>query len=164
MTGSSQIAMPDVIHLTESRELRTVLPSELSSLETLYAELHEGEPPFPRDVGEILTLIQTTPGRRIYGLSFSQDRDNLVAAVDVFVVRGLTRGGKPWVGIENFVVREACRRRGHGSAVLEAIVQFAKGIGAYKVQFISAESRSDAHRLYVASGFVVPVRGFRRYV
>jgi len=79
-------------------------------------------------------------------------------------MENLTRGGRPWAGIENLVVDAESRREGIASALIQTALDLAREVGCYKVQLVSHERRSAAHDLYRRAGFEVPVRGYRRYL
>ncbi|HEY2142165.1 MAG TPA: GNAT family N-acetyltransferase [Solirubrobacteraceae bacterium] len=88
----------------------------------------------------------------------------IVGTLDLFVVANLTRGGRPWAGIENLVVDVTCRRQGVGRALVTVAADIARGVGCYKLQLVSHEERNAAHALYSHIGFTGPVRGYRRYL
>lgn len=86
-----------------------------------------------------------------------------VGTADVMVVPNLTRDVHPFSVIENVVVLPTVRRRGIGRQLMEAAFDFARSLGCYKVQLVSANRRDAAHHLYDAMGFDADVRGYRRY-
>lgn len=49
--------------------------------------------------------------------------DRLRAAAHAALTPNLTRGARPYAVIENVVTDEAVRRRGHGSAVMRALIE-----------------------------------------
>ncbi len=84
--------------------------------------------------------------------------------LELLIVEGITRGGRPWAQVENVVVDTAHRRRGIGAALMEAALGIAREAGCAKVQLVSNERRGPAHAMYRAAGFSAPVVGFRRYL
>lgn len=138
---------------------------DIAGLQALYLALHPGDGDMEANLfGQLLASIQTNPGRQIYVLEETGEHGVLQGTVDVFMMENLSRGGRPWIGIENFVVDPARRRQGLGSAILQAIVDLAVDRGAYKIQLISANRRMAAHEVYERLGFDADVRGFRKYL
>jgi GNAT superfamily N-acetyltransferase len=143
--------------------VRGAIADDLSDVVALLSQLHEDEaPPL---VGEGLTSafaeIIASSARAVLVAS----RDGaLVGTLDLFVIANLTRGGRPWAGIENLVVDVACRRQGIGRALVDVAVDIALEAGCYKVQLVSHDKRDAAHVLYSHTGFTAPVRGYRRYL
>jgi GNAT superfamily N-acetyltransferase len=159
------VELPDDIssRFDEGLLVRRAVAEDLPDLLALLAQLHEEEA--PQSVSEELsaTFAEILASRMRALLVASRD-GALVGTLDLLVVANLTRGGRPWAGIENVVVDAACRRRGVGRALISVAVDVAREAGCSKLQLISREERGPAHELYIRSGFTDPVRGFRRYL
>ncbi|MFD1152384.1 GNAT family N-acetyltransferase [Saccharothrix hoggarensis] len=105
--------------------------------------------------------IVAQAGRRV----FLAERDGeLVGAVDTVVLPNLTRGARPFMLVENVVVRPGDRRGGVGSALFRAALGWARERGCYKVQLLSNDRRADAHLFYERHGFAATAKGYRRYL
>jgi GNAT superfamily N-acetyltransferase len=142
--------------------IRRAEPGDLEATLALLSQLHEADAPLSRSVALEKTFDQ---------ISSAADRALLVACVDyevvgtldLYLLANLTRGGRPWAGIENVVVDRRERRRGIGGAMLDVALALARDAGCYKVQLISHDARDAAHALYESRAFTAPVRGYRHY-
>lgn len=149
--------------IDEGVRVRRADGDDLATLLALLSQLHEDEPPAEPDarLAETFELMLDTPGRVV----LLAERGRLaVGTLDLLVAANLTRGGRPWAAIENFVVERSHRRQGVGGALLGAAVEIARGAGAFKLQLVSHARREAAHAAYESHGFDAPVRGFRRYL
>lgn len=142
--------------------IRPTAEQDLPELLGLYAELHPDDPAVPAaDAAVIWQQIAAQEGRTI----LVAERDGTVAGTaDCTVLPNLTRGGRPFLLIENVVVAAACRRRGIGARLLAAAVDLAASAGCYKAQLMSRDSRAEAHAFYQSCGFAPAAQGFRRYL
>jgi len=163
--GLSVIELPQNIsrRFDDALVVRRAIADDLSDVVALLSQLHEDEaPPL---VGEDLTStfaeILASSTRAVLVAT----RDGaIVGTLDLFAMANLTRGGRPWAGVENLVVDVACRRQGIGRALIAVAVDTALEAGCYKVQLVSHHKRDAAHVLYSHTGFTAPVRGYRRYL
>lgn len=90
------------------------------------------------------------------------EQDGAVVGTAVLIlVPNLGRGGQPYALIENVVVHEGARGRGHGERLLRYMIDEARAAGCYKVVLTSRKSRKDAHRFYERLGFDATSEGFR---
>lgn len=136
--------------------------SDLPALLALYAELHPADPPLPAtEASRIWALIRAQPGREVL---LARLGGTVAGTLDCTVLANLTRGGRPFMLIENVVVARACRRRGTGAALLAAAVTRARSAGCYKAQLLSRADRTGAHAFYEACGFTPAAQGYRRYL
>ncbi len=90
--------------------------------------------------------------------------ETAVGTATCVVVPNLTRGGRPYMLIENVVVSAAVRRRGVGRRLLDAALGLAVAAGCYKVQLLSNATRVEAHAFYEACGFRPLAQGYRMYL
>lgn len=144
--------------------VRRAESDDLPGLLALLSQLHEEEmsPPLAdEDLTSTFAEILMSQTRAVLIASCG---DGIVGTLDLFVMANLTRGGRPWAGIENFVVDEAHRRQGIGAALITVAADIARAAGCYKLQLVSHHKRDAAHELYTRSGFTAPVRGYRRYL
>ena len=141
------------------RSTREDLPAVLS----LLGQMHEDEVPVrtAEDLAATFEEMLASPARALLVAVLD---DTAVGTLDLFVMANLTRGGRPWAGIENMVVDAAHRQQGIGGALMEVAIDAAREVGCYKVQLISHEKRDAAHMLYKRAGFDAPVTGYRRYL
>ncbi len=155
LPGDFAVSLPDGL------QLRSARASELKAIVALLDQLHDHSPPPDRHTDAAFAEILRSPWRMVL---VAQRGEALVGTLDLFVITNLTRGARPWAGLENFVVDTAHRGLGIGDAMLEAAVSLAREAGCYKVQLLSHEAHAQAHTFYARRGFTAPVKGFRRYI
>jgi len=132
--------------------IRRLETADLPALLALYRHLHASDDPRPPD-GELHALWQTilADPAQVYLGGFLGD--DLVASATAAIVPNLTRGARPYAVIENVVTRADVRGRGHGSAVIQAMLEECWARSCYKVMLLSASTRDAAHAFYEANGF-----------
>jgi ribosomal protein S18 acetylase RimI-like enzyme len=140
--------------------VRPATETDLPALLALYAELHPSDRP-PADPAEVWRQIAAQQGRTILVAELA---GAVVGTVDCVVLPNLTRGGRPFMLVENVVVASAARRGGVGAALMDAAVFLARAAGCYKVQLLSRMTRDASHRFYESCGFQPMAQGFRLYL
>jgi GNAT superfamily N-acetyltransferase len=142
-------------------DVHAAAEADLPALLALYAQLHPADPPLPAPAAlPIWAEIRAQRGRAIL---LAESGGAAAGTIDCTVLPNLTRGGRPFMLIENVVVARDHRRRGVGSALLDAAVALAQAAGCYKAQLLSRTDRTDAHSFYEARGFTPAAHGYRRY-
>jgi GNAT superfamily N-acetyltransferase len=137
-----------VIDALAVRELES---GDLDALLALYRHLHASDQPLaPERARSIWAAIMTDPQQLYVGGFIGEE---LVAACNAAITPNLTRGGRPFAVIENVVTAAAHRRRGHGAAVLCALLERCWARDCYKVMLMSGAGRDSAHAFYDAVGF-----------
>jgi GNAT superfamily N-acetyltransferase len=135
--------------------------ADLPALLALYAELHPADPPLAVDAAlPIWRRIQGQSGRSVL---LAERGGQPAGTGDCTILPNLTRGGRPFMLVENVVVGQAHRRQGVGTALLDAAAGLARAGGCYKVQLLSRADRAHAHAFYAACGFAPSAQGYRRY-
>jgi len=94
-----------------------------AQLDALLGQLHKRSPPLDDTVRAAFDAVLRAPARLIL---VAQRDDRLVGTLDLFAIDNLTRGGRPWAGVENVVVDAGHRGRGVGGAMLSAAVSIAR--------------------------------------
>lgn len=141
-----------------SLTIRPISPSDIPSLLGLYRHLIPEDPPLARDdAAEILKRISAYAGSAIYG---GFENGALVTSCALFVVPNLTRGGRSFALIENVVTHAAHRNRGHGKAILKAVVNAALEHDCYKVMLLTGSKRPETIIFYLGAGFEQTKTGF----
>jgi GNAT superfamily N-acetyltransferase len=160
------VELPDRISRSfdDGLVVRSAVAEDLAELLALLSQLHEHDA--PQTVTDELSATFAEILAESSRVLLVACRDGaIVGTLDLLVVANLTRGGRPWAGIENVVVDAACRRRGVGRALLEVAADVAREAGCTKLQLVSHDRRgAAADELYRWSGFSAPVRGYRRYL
>lgn len=146
--------------------IRPAVESDLPQLLELFAQLHSDDPILPLAAAQaIWRQIETQNGRTVLVAidETAIDGATVVGTVDVTVLPNMTRGGRPFVLVENVVVRDARRRAGVGVRLMAEVEVLARAAGCYKIQLMSGAVRSGAHSFYEAIGFQ-HAQGYRRYL
>lgn len=150
--------------MTTDVTIRKAGPDDLPAMHSLLQEMHDQPPWLPEDQPRAAATWEAIVATENRAVLLAFDGAAAVGTVDVIVVPNLSRSASPWAAVENLVVAAQHRGRGLGRLLLNAAIEYAEKSGCYKVQLISAETRSVAHNLYDDSGFDAPVRGYRRYL
>lgn len=138
-------------------------PSDLEALRDILFHLH-GHPPWPESRNAAATsALDAILADTRRALLIARMDGGPVGTIDVIVSPNLTRDVHPFAVIENVVVVPTARRGGIGRQLMEAAFDFARSLGCYKVQLVSAGKREAAHHLYDSMGFDADVSGYRRY-
>lgn len=148
--------------ISDDLEIRGATAEDFPEILGLLSQMHD-EPEMAQVDGLKATFREmlASPSRVL--LLAIQD-GVVMGILDLFAVANLTRGGRPWAGIENLVVDADYRHQGIGSALVDVAIKLAQKLNCYKVQLVSHERRGKAHDLYRRAGFDVPVHGYRRYL
>lgn len=142
--------------------IRAAVESDLPALLALYGELHPGDTPLATEAaGPIWREITAQAGRTVL-LAIVDAR--AAGTLDCTVLPNLTRGGRPFMLVENMVVSSSVRRLGVGRQLLAAAVDRAGTTGCYKIQLLSHLTRGEAHLFYESCGFRQLAAGYRRYL
>lgn len=143
--------------------IRQAEPDDFSSVLAVLSQMHEDAPALS------ITPASRATFQRILAYEWRvllvvESSGRVISTLDLFLIENLTREGRPWAGIENFVVDKDFRRKGIGRQLLDAAISIARSADCYKVQLVSHESRHAAHALYARAGFTAHVRGYRYYL
>ncbi|MFK3984736.1 GNAT family N-acetyltransferase [Micromonospora sp. NPDC050397] len=142
--------------------IRTATETDLPALLALYRELHPGDTPLPVDrAGAVWREIAAQSGRTVLLATVDEVP---AGTLDCTVLPNLTRGGRPFMLVENVVVGSSVRRRGVGRELLAATVERARTAGCYKIQLLSRLTRDESHAFYESCGFRQLAAGYRRYL
>lgn len=93
------------------------------------------------------------------------DNGNLVGSLLGIVCQDLVGECKPFLVIENVIVKSDCRKMGIGKELMSFIEEFARTRNCYFTMLVSAFSRKDAHKFYESIGYAKDVvKGFKKYL
>ncbi len=94
-----------------------------------------------------------------YAILVAKEDDEVLGTVTAIVCGALTR---PFLVLEDFVVKPGRTGQGIGGKLLDAADRFAVEHGCTYAILVSSGFRKDAHRFYEKHGFTEDVRGFRK--
>ncbi|WP_027625679.1 GNAT family N-acetyltransferase [Clostridium lundense] len=93
------------------------------------------------------------------------DNGNLVGSLLGIVCKDLVGECKPFLVIENVIVKSDYRKMGIGKGLMNFIEEFARTRNCYFTMLVSAFSRKNAHKFYESIGYAKDVvRGFKKYL
>lgn len=142
--------------------IRLAGPGDLETVLWLIGFLHD-EPALPDpDRGRDAWAAMLAQAGRV--ILLAEEGGAVIGMADVITMPNLTRGGRPWVSVENVAVAPAHRRTGVGRALFAEIFARAAAGDAYKVQLMSGVERDPAHDFYEALGFERSAQAFKRYL
>ncbi len=131
--------------------IRQAQESDLAGLLRLYTYLGKEMPdPTGDKVTEIWRRIMEDPNHHVLVLD---DGGALRASCVLVIVPNLTHGGRPYALIENVVTDAGYRRRGYGTAVLNAAKDIAVREGCYKLMLMTGSKLASTLRFYEKAGY-----------
>jgi GNAT superfamily N-acetyltransferase len=139
--------------------VRAAVLADRPAVLALLAELNDDDPALTdADATELFTAMLAQPGRTVL---VAEVEGAVCGTADCAVLVNLTRGGRPFMVIENVVVAARRRRRGIGGALMSAAAAVAREAGCYKAQLIT-DDFPETVAFYERCGFVGGTRGFKR--
>lgn len=142
--------------------IREVLPPDTGTafraMQALRGDLADEES-FVRAVDE----VQRPEGYRLVGV-FEAEEPEAVAVAGFRSAHSLAWGH--YLYVDDLSTLPQARRRGHGRALLDWLLEEAGRLGCDQLHLDSGVSldRADAHRLYLNAGMVIACHHFARYV
>ncbi|HUF53914.1 MAG TPA: GNAT family N-acetyltransferase [Dehalococcoidia bacterium] len=146
--------MPPVIRTAT----RDDLPRIVDLLAQLAPDVPDREDPSRIEIYAAALARTEAQGQR---LLVSDDARSILGTLALVIVENLSHRGSPYAIIENVVVDEAARGRGHGEALIRAAIEQAREAGCYKISLTSNKRRTNAHRFYERLGFQRTHEAFR---
>ena len=134
---------------------------DLESLAQLYEEL-SGEETDLFEMKENFKLMESNPN---YIVLTAKEDNLVVGSVMGIICLDLVRKCKPFMVIENVVVKRNWRGRGIGVKLMEEIEEIGRKRNCYYTMFVSGGHRKESHKFYEAVGYDLDsVQGFKKYL
>jgi len=141
--------------------LQTAAVDDLESLAKLYEEL-SGEETDLYKMKENFKLMESNPN---YIVLTAKEDNLVVGSVMGIICLDLVRKCKPFMVIENVIVKNSWRGRGIGVKLMEEIEGIGRKRECYYTMFVSGVHRKEAHLFYEAIGYNLDfVQGFKKYL
>ncbi|WP_299648683.1 GNAT family N-acetyltransferase [uncultured Tateyamaria sp.] len=80
------------------------------------------------------------------------EEDSLMAMATLHILPNMTQGGRSYALIENVVTHSNHRGKGHGRAVMQAVIDAAWAAGCYKIMLMTGRT-AKARGFYEKLGF-----------
>ncbi|MBT4100862.1 MAG: GNAT family N-acetyltransferase [Gemmatimonadetes bacterium] len=130
--------------------IRRATLEDVKSIQELYGHLIPDDPVVPSDqFDKAFTQIIQAEGNVIL---VGEDQGHVVSTCYLNLIPNLTRSMRPYALIENVVTHPDHRRKGHGTAVLQAAMQVARDHGCYKVMLLTGSKRPSTLKFYESAG------------
>jgi len=130
--------------------VRTATEEDLPHILDLYSELHPNAPSINKDSATAVWDQALQSGVTYF---LAEIKGSIVATCYISIIPNITKQCSPIGFIENIITSAPYRRLGIAKRLLEAVVEYAKAQGCYKVTLQSNVKRTDAHEFYESVGF-----------
>ncbi|SPF34525.1 GCN5 family acetyltransferase [Candidatus Desulfosporosinus infrequens] len=141
--------------------LQKATVNDLESLAQLYEELC-GEKTDLYKMKENFKLMESNPN---YIVLTAKVDTLVVGSVMGIICLDLVSKCKPFMVIENVIVKSDCRGRGIGVKLMEEIEAIGRKRECYYTMFVSGGQRKQAHQFYKAIGYDLElVQGFKKFL
>ena len=93
------------------------------------------------------------------------DNGNLVGSLLGIICKDLGGDCRPYIIVENVIVKSSYRGMGIGKVLMTFIEDFARMKNCYFTMLVSAFRRKDSHKFYESIGYANDVvKGFKKYL
>lgn len=135
---------------------------DLDDLSNLYEELL-GRKTNLQKFNENFDWINSNKDYLLIGAK--DDNGNLIGSLLGIVCKDLGGECKPFIVIENVIVKSGCRKMGIGKELMIFIEEFARSRNCYFTMLVSTFRRKGAHKFYESIGYDKDVvQGFKKYL
>lgn len=140
-------------------EIRTIQRNELDQLCRLYDQLVPGD----YNYEAMCRVYDTICDNSDFHLVGVFKGDELIATATLTRCLDLTGDSRFYYSMENFVVAEAHRRKGAGSALMAYLENYVMAHNGRYMNFTSSAARTEAHQFYSKMGYSPDyVKGFKK--
>jgi len=142
--------------------IKKILYDDLGDLANLYEELLERKTNFQK-FRESFDLINSDKNYILIGAK--DGNGNLVGSLLGIICKELGGDCRPYIIVENVIVKSSCRGMGIGKVLMNFIEEFARMNNCYFTMLVSAFRRKDSHKFYESIGYANDVvKGFKKYL
>ena len=121
---------------------------DLPSLSSLYEELSGKK----TDSHKLKKNFEWINSNSDYLLIGAKDDEILVGSLMAIICHDIVGECKPFMVLENVIVKSDCRGMGIGKKLMSYIENYAREKKCYYIFFVSASDRKDAHKFYESLG------------
>ena len=141
--------------------LQTATADDLESLAQLFKEL-SGEVTDLYKMKENFKVMESNPN---YVILTAKENNLVVGSVMGIICLDLVRKCKPFMVIENVIVKNAWRGKGIGVKLMDEIEEIGRTRECFYTMFVSGGQRKESHKFYEALGYDLDfVQGFKKYL
>jgi ribosomal protein S18 acetylase RimI-like enzyme len=130
--------------------IRTAIKADIPQLLELYKELQQSDPPI--DIEAAIVVLEKAKNNDV-AYFVADDNGRIAGTCYIAIIPNMTRQCSSIGFIENVITNKNYRRKGIERKLFEAVIEYAKEHGCYKVTLSSGIARSAAHDFYESLGF-----------
>lgn len=139
-----------------------ILPDDLIELSNLYEELSGNKTNMVK-MKESYYRINANPDYVLIGAK--DDNRNLVGSLLGIVCHDVVGDCRPFMVLENVIVKSNCRGLGIGKKLMNFIEDYCRERNFYYIIFVSSKNRKESHKFYESLGYDInAVQGFKKYL
>lgn len=143
-------------------KISSIHASDLEQLATLYEDLIGAQSNIVR-MQDMFEKIKINPDYLLIGAK--NESQQLVGSVMGIVCTDMVGDCRPFMVLENMIVRKNKRTKGIGKALVEHLEACARKRNCYYMMLVSLAKRKDAHSFYEKVGYPLGVvQGFKKYL
>lgn len=136
-----------------------ICETDLAELSALYKEL-TGKKSNEKKLKENFVWINCDPNYLLIG---AKDESKLVGSLMAIVCHDATGNCKPFMVLENVIVKSECRGVGIGKQLINYIENYARQKSCHYIFLVSSNERKNAHKFYESLGYDKDnVRGYKK--
>ena len=141
--------------------VQSVTVNDLEPLAQLYEEL-SGE---KTNLYRMEVNFKLMERNQNYVILIAKDGDLVVGTVMGIICLDLVGECKPFMVIENVIVKSVYQGRGIGKMLMKEIEDIGRKQDCYYTMFVSSGHRKEAHKFYEAIGYNLDfVQGFKKFL
>lgn len=139
-------------------KVERVSKDELAELAILYEQLI-GSKPDVDAMERTFSDMQDTKGYYVLGAKYD---GKLAGSAMGIVCYNMAAGCKPFMVVEAVIVDDKYRHKGIGKNLMQELEKIALQNKCWYIILVSGGSRTEAHKMYMAEGYIEDVKGFRK--
>lgn len=132
-------------------EIREAVKSDLNGLLKLYTYLHDN--PLPETDNRITKIWDKIIKDDNHHILLGFENDEPICSCVLVIIENLTQGQQPYALIENVITHPSYRKKGNGTAVLNAACRIAEENNCYKVMLLTGSKQDNTLNFYRKAGF-----------
>jgi len=142
--------------------IKRLTRDDLFQLALLYKELSDKGTDMEK-MQDIFEKINSDSQYLLVGVKNSDGE--LVGSILAVVCHDVLGECRPFMVIDNVIVKSGFRGLGIGKKLIEYVEAFAKEKNCYSISFVSSCRRKESHKFYAAQGYATDfVQGFKKYL
>ncbi|WP_069649969.1 GNAT family N-acetyltransferase [Caloranaerobacter ferrireducens] len=129
--------------------IESIKESELDDLSLLYEELTCKKSDMDK-IYNVFSTIKNNPNYFLLGVKYY---NKLIGSAMAIICNDLTGECRPFMVVENVIIKKEFRQKGFGKKLFEHIENIAKRHNCYFIMFVSNIKRVGSHKFYEKLGY-----------